>query len=64
MLYHCIVSIFSIDIKIDFVKILFIYFLGCGEREEDKHLCVRDILISCLVHTPNRGTGLQPRLVP
>ena len=34
-----------------------------GEREGEKDRCVRDKLISCLSHTPNQGTGLQPRHV-
>ena len=35
-----------------------------GEREGEKHWCVRDTLISCLSHSPNWGPGLQPRHVP
>ena len=33
-----------------------------GEREEEKHRCVR--LIGCLMHTPSWGSGLQNRHVP
>ena len=32
-----------------------------GEREGEKHQCVRDTSIGCLSHTPNWRPGLQPR---
>ena len=32
-----------------------------GEREGEKHVCVRDTLAGCLLHTPNWGPGPQPR---
>ena len=35
-----------------------------GEREGEKHICVREILIGCLLHSPNQGPGPQPRHVP
>ena len=35
-----------------------------GEREGEKHPCVRDTPISCLSHAPNWGPGLSPRHVP
>ena len=35
-----------------------------GEREGEKHRCVRDTWISCLSHNPNWGPGPQPRHVP
>ena len=35
-----------------------------GEREGEKHRCVRDILTGCLSHAPNQEPGLQPRYVP
>ena len=34
------------------------------EREGEKHQCVRDTLIGCLLHAPNQGPVLQPRHVP
>ena len=34
-----------------------------GEREVDQHQCVRDTGIGCLMHSLNRGPGLQPRRV-
>ena len=37
---------------------------GEGERNGEKHQCVRDTLISCLSYHPNWGPGLQPRHVP
>ena len=49
-----------------FLKILFIFSKRGrkGEREGEKHWCERETLISCLLHTPNWGPGLQPRHVP
>ena len=35
-----------------------------GEREGEKHQCVRETSISCLFYAPNQGPGLQPRHVP
>ena len=35
-----------------------------GEREGEKHQCVRDTPIGHLSHTPNWGPGPQPRHVP
>ena len=35
-----------------------------GEREGEKHQCARETSISCLLHAPNWGPGLQPRHVP
>ena len=35
-----------------------------GEREGEKHPCVRDTLIGCLLWTPNWRPGPQPRHVP
>ena len=32
-------------------------------REGEKHLCVRETSISCILHTPNQGSGPQPRHV-
>ena len=42
---------------------LFIYFKERG-REGETHGCVRDPVISCLSHTPNREPGRQTRPVP
>ena len=42
---------------------LFIY-IGRMGRKREKHHCVRETSISCLLHTPNWGPGLQPRDVP
>ena len=48
-----------------FFKILFIFREGGGrEKEEEKHRCVREILIDCFSHIPNQGPGPQPRHVP
>ena len=55
-----------------FIYLSFIYFYLCifreqrreGERQGEKHRCVRDTLIGCLSHAPNWGPGLQPRHVP
>lgn len=44
-----------------------IYFRERGKEEErkgQKHLCVRDTLISCLFHNPNQGLGSHPRHMP
>ena len=43
-----------------FFKILFICFEreGKGEKEEEKHQCVRDTSIGCLLLTPNWGPVL------
>ena len=35
-----------------------------GEREGEKHQCVRETSISCLSCTTNRGLGPKPRHVP
>ena len=35
-----------------------------GEREGEKHWCVRDTTISCLSRAPTWGPSLQPRHVP
>ena len=35
-----------------------------GERETEKHQCVRETSIGFLLHAPNRGPGPQPRHVP
>ena len=35
-----------------------------GERKEEKHLCVTETLLGCLLDAPNWGPGLQPRYVP
>ena len=35
-----------------------------GKREGEKHWCVRDTLIGCLLHISNWGPGPQPRHVP
>ena len=35
-----------------------------GEREGEKRQCVRDTLISCLLHALHWGPGPQPRHVP
>ena len=43
-----------------FLKILFILERKDG-RKREKHQCVRDTLLCCLLHTPNWGPGLQPR---
>ena len=32
-----------------------------GEGEGEKHQCVRDTLIGCLLHALNWGPGPQPR---
>ena len=44
---------------------LFIFREGKGGRKRGRETpCTRDTLIGCLLHTPNRGPGLQPRHVP
>ena len=35
-----------------------------GEREGEKHWCMRDTLMGCLSHAPKWGPDLQPRHVP
>ena len=52
--------------KLYFLKILFIYIQRDekGEREGEKHPCVRETSIAWLSHTPNWGPGPQPRHVP
>ena len=35
-----------------------------GEREGEKHQCVRDTWTDCLSHAPTWGPGPQPRHVP
>ena len=35
-----------------------------GEREKDKHQCVRETSIHGLSHIPNQEPGPQPRHVP
>ena len=35
-----------------------------GEGEGEKHKCVRDTRIGCLLHAPYWGPGLKPRHVP
>ena len=35
-----------------------------GEREEEKHHCVRDAMMGGFLHAPNWGPGPQPRHVP
>ena len=35
-----------------------------GRRRGDKHVCVRETLVCCLLNTPNWGPGPQPRHVP
>ena len=43
-------------------KIIYL-FLERGERREkggEKHRCVRETLIGCFSHAPNRGPGLPP----
>ena len=35
-----------------------------GEREGEKHQCVRDTVTGCFSHAPNWGPGPQPRHVP
>ena len=48
----------------DFIY-LFIFERGReGEREGEKHQCVRETSTSCLLHAPNWGLSLQPRHVP
>ena len=51
-----------------FFKMLFIYFFRErgreGEREAEKHQCVRETLNGSLLHTSNWGLGPQPRHVP
>ena len=52
-----------------FKKTLFfiIYFLRQGkrgEREREKHRCVRETRIDCLSHVPLPGTGLTPGMCP
>ena len=34
------------------------------EREGEKHQCVRDTSISCLLHVPKWGPGSQPGHMP
>ena len=53
-----------------FLEILFLrfyLFLDRGEgrvKEGEGHHCVKETLIGCLSHSPNRGLGLQPSRVP
>ena len=35
-----------------------------GEREEEKHRCARDTLISCLSHAPNGDLASNPGMCP
>ena len=35
-----------------------------GEREGDRHQCVRDTSAGCLSHAPYWGPSLQPKPVP
>ena len=46
-----------------FLKYFIYLFLERGEGREEKHRC-GDISISCLLHAPSWGPGLQPRPVP
>ena len=58
-----------------FLFIYFVYFIYLftlftrergrgGQREEEKHECLRETLISCLLHALNGEPGLQPRNIP
>ena len=49
-----------------FLRILFIFRerRRKGEREGEKHQCVRETSIACLLLTPSWGCGQQPRCVP
>ena len=55
--------------KVAKVYLLFNFFLISfqrereGERQEEKHPCVREMLIGCLSHAPNWGPGLKSRHV-
>ena len=57
---HCAHTLFG------FWKMLFIFREREreGEREGEKHWCVRDTSIGCLLHATYWGPGLQPRHVP
>ena len=35
-----------------------------GEREGEKHPCVRDTMIGCLSHAPNWDLARNPRMCP
>ena len=48
----------------DFIYLLLERGEGRGEREEQKHQCVRDTLICCLSHAPKWGPYPQPGMCP
>ena len=56
-----------VKIIISFFKRFYLFIFrerGRRDKERKKHRCMRDTSISCLLHAPNRGPGLQPRHVP
>ena len=65
-------SIFLSLIDVSFLLFFFLRFYlfifrergSDGEREGEKHWCMRDTLVSCLSLTPKGGPGQQPGHVP
>ena len=53
-------------LRLFFLKDFIYLFLERGEgreKEKEKHRCARETSISCLLHAPTWGPGLQPRHV-
>ena len=70
-IYSVIILFSTWMITFDCLFLLFLRFLFIfrgrereREREGEKHQCVRETLISCLLHAANRKLNTQPRHVP